>query len=40
LLIPFAKAYLRRVDLEHKRIEMALPEGLLTINRPVAGEEK
>jgi 16S rRNA processing protein RimM len=34
LLIPFAKAYLRRVDVEQKRIEMSLPEGLLTINAP------
>lgn len=28
ILIPFAKAYLRKLDLENKRIEMALPEGL------------
>ena len=34
LLIPFAKAYLRRIDLAGKRIEMTLPEGLLTINSP------
>ncbi|QNI32420.1 16S rRNA processing protein RimM [Alloacidobacterium dinghuense] len=32
LLIPFAKAYLRKVDIEQKRIEMSLPDGLLTIN--------
>jgi 16S rRNA processing protein RimM len=31
-LIPFAKAYLRRLDLENKRVEMALPEGLLDLN--------
>jgi 16S rRNA processing protein RimM len=31
-LVPFAKAYLRRVDLEGKRVEMALPEGLLDLN--------
>jgi len=29
ILVPFAKAYLRRVDLEGKRLEMALPEGLI-----------
>jgi 16S rRNA processing protein RimM len=29
LLIPFVRAYLRRVDLETKRLEMELPEGLL-----------
>ena len=32
LLIPWAKAYLRRVNLAEKRIEMALPEGLLDLN--------
>jgi 16S rRNA processing protein RimM len=40
LLIPFVKAYLRRVDVENKRIEMSLPEGLLTINAPLAKEER
>ena len=33
ILIPFAKDYLRRVDIEAKRVEMALPEGLLDLNR-------
>ena len=32
LLIPFAKSYLRRVDLEARRIEMDLPAGLLELN--------
>lgn len=32
ILIPFAKDYLRRVDLEAKRVEMALPEGLVGLN--------
>lgn len=32
LLVPFAKAYLRNVDIEGKSIEMKLPEGLLEIN--------
>ena len=31
-LIPFAKSYLRRFDLESKRVEMALPEGLVGLN--------
>lgn len=31
ILVPFAKAYLRRVDLEGKRVEMALPEGLIEV---------
>ena len=33
ILIPFAKSYLRTVDIEAKRVEMALPEGLLDLNR-------
>lgn len=32
VLVPFAKSYLRRIDLENKRVEMALPEGLLELN--------
>jgi 16S rRNA processing protein RimM len=33
ILIPFAKEYLRRVDVDAKRVEMALPEGLVDLNR-------
>ena len=32
ILIPFAKSYLRKIDLESKRVEMALPEGLVDLN--------
>jgi 16S rRNA processing protein RimM len=32
VLIPFAKSYLRRIDLEGRRVEMALPEGLIHLN--------
>ena len=32
VLVPFAKSYLRRMDLEGKRVEMALPEGLVDLN--------
>jgi 16S rRNA processing protein RimM len=32
ILIPFAKSYLRNVDIESKRIEMALPVGLVNLN--------
>ena len=39
-LIPFAKAYLVRMDLTGKRIEMRLPAGLLDINAPVTDEER
>jgi 16S rRNA processing protein RimM len=38
--IPFAEAYLKGVDLKRKRIDMALPEGLLEINAPLTPEEK
>ena len=34
ILIPFAKDYLRRVDVKAKRVEMALPEGLVDLNDP------
>jgi len=37
ILIPFAKDYLRRVDLDAKRVEMALPEGLVELNRAERG---
>jgi 16S rRNA processing protein RimM len=32
LLVPFATSYLRRLDLERKRVEMALPQGLVELN--------
>ena len=32
-LVPFAKSYLRRVDLAAKRVEMALPEGLIDLSK-------
>jgi len=32
ILIPFAKSYLRNLDLAAKRVEMALPEGLINLN--------
>lgn len=34
VLIPFAKSYLRKIDLEARRVEMALPEGLVDLNAP------
>ena len=33
--IPFAEAYLEKVDLERKQVRMRLPEGLLEVNAPV-----
>jgi 16S rRNA processing protein RimM len=32
VLVPFAKSYLRKIDLERKCVEMALPEGLVDLN--------
>ena len=32
ILVPFAKSYLRQIDLAGKRVEMALPEGLVGLN--------
>jgi 16S rRNA processing protein RimM len=40
LLIPFAKAYLPRIDLEARRMEMTLPEGLLDLNAPLTAEDR
>jgi len=34
VLIPFAKSYLRSIDLKARRIEMVLPEGLVDLNTP------
>ena len=38
--IPFAEAYLERLDLANKQVRMRLPEGLLEVNAPLAKEEK
>ena len=32
ILVPFAKSFLRNLDLIAKRVEMALPEGLVNLN--------
>ena len=37
VLVPFAKSYLRSIDLKGKRVEMALPEGLTDLNSPGKG---
>ncbi|MGC1783091.1 MAG: ribosome maturation factor RimM [Acidobacteriaceae bacterium] len=38
--IPFAKAYLARLDLPGRRVEMNLPPGLLEVNAPVTEDER
>ncbi len=34
VLVPFAKSYLRKIDVDARRVEMALPEGLVELNAP------
>ena len=34
VLIPFAKSFMRSIDLKAKRVEMALPVGLVELNAP------
>lgn len=38
--IPYAEAYLEKVDLAGKQVRMRLPEGMLEINAPLTEEEK
>jgi 16S rRNA processing protein RimM len=38
--IPYAQEFLTELNLERKRIEMNLPEGLLEVNAPLTDEEK
>jgi len=38
--IPYAEAYLKSTDPEHRKIVMTLPEGMLELNAPMTAEEK
>ncbi|HEY6303053.1 MAG TPA: ribosome maturation factor RimM [Terriglobales bacterium] len=38
--IPFAEAYLVKLDLERRQVRMKLPEGLLEVNAPLAKEQQ
>lgn len=40
LEIPFAQEFLVQVNLEGKRMEMNLPDGMLKVNAPLTEEEK
>jgi 16S rRNA processing protein RimM len=40
ILIPFAKAFLMAVDMDAKRIDMTLPEGLVEVNQSAGGEDQ
>jgi 16S rRNA processing protein RimM len=39
-LVPFAAAYIEKIALEQKRLEMKLPEGMLELDAPLSKEEK
>lgn len=38
--IPFAKAYIVKIDVAGRRVEMSLPPGLLEVNAPLTEEER
>jgi 16S rRNA processing protein RimM len=38
--VPFAEAYLEKVDLKERQVRMKLPEGMLEVNAPMSAEEK
>jgi 16S rRNA processing protein RimM len=38
--IPFAQAFIEKVDITSKEIRMRLPEGMLEVNAPLTEEEK
>lgn len=38
--IPYAEAYVKSLDLEHKQLRMELPEGMLALDAPLTQEEK
>ena len=38
--VPFAEAYLERVDVARHEVRMKLPEGMLDVNAPVTDDEK
>jgi 16S rRNA processing protein RimM len=40
LLVPYAAEFVRSVDLQRRRIEMQLPEGLLELESPLSEDEK
>lgn len=38
--IPYAEAYIKSADLDHMKIVMQLPQGMLELNAPLTEEEK
>ena len=39
-MIPFAEEFVKSLDIERKRLDMALPEGLLELDAPLSEDEK
>jgi 16S rRNA processing protein RimM len=39
-LVPFATVYTERIDVEHKRVELKLPAGMLELDAPLNEEER
>jgi 16S rRNA processing protein RimM len=39
-LIPFAASYITSMEIENKRLDMDLPEGMLELDAPLTSEEK
>jgi 16S rRNA processing protein RimM len=39
-MIPFVESFVSKLDLQAKRIEMQLPEGMLELDAPLGGEKK
>jgi len=39
-LVPFAGAYIEKISMDQKRLEMKLPEGMLELDAPLNQEEK
>jgi 16S rRNA processing protein RimM len=40
LMVPFATEFIAKQDLEAKRLDMKLPQGLLDVDAPLTKEEK
>jgi len=39
-MIPFAAEFLQSLDVQHKRVEMVLPAGMLELDAPLSRDEK
>ena len=40
LLVPFAAAYIEKIDLEQRQLSLKLPEGMLELDAPLSREER